>query len=212
MALRNDISAGIKNDLINYDGALPDQAYIVAGHSVIGDSGARFYYYDPTSTATIDNENFLATTGMGDVGRYVKITPPDYVQSDWNQTNTLAVDFILNKPSLVVPKAYQGTTLRNNVFPIFKSTTVSSGIAVFHLTNDGTSSGTALFPTSAITESINCFVSDSNASFQMSYVFSNSNKTLTVTTNKLTTANILSGILGQAAGNGSIVNLQIWGY
>jgi hypothetical protein len=46
----------------------------------------------------------------------------------------------------------------------------------------------------------------------MSYAFSNGDKTLTVTANKLTTANILTGILGQAAANGAVVKLQVWGY
>src|SRR6188508_3060165 len=109
-------------------------------------------------------------------------------------------------------KAFQGTTQRNGAFPIFKTVTVSSGTAVFHLTDDGLSTGNALFTNGVITESINAFVSDATASFQMGYAFSNSNKTLTITVNKLTTANILTGILGQTAANGSVVTLQVWGY
>lgn len=108
--------------------------------------------------------------------------------------------------------AYQGITQRLGAFPIFKSATASSGVAIFYLTNDGTSTGTSLFPNGIIDESVNLFVSDSTASFQMSYAMSNSNKTLTVTVNKLTTANILTGILGQASGNGSVVKLTVWGY
>lgn len=108
-------------------------------------------------------------------------------------------------------RAYQGTTAKDGSFPIFKSATVSSGTAVFHITSDGTSGGSALFPNGPITESLNCFVSDSAASYQMAGVWSNSNKTLTVTTNKLGTANILTGILGQVAGNGAVVNIQVWG-
>lgn len=117
-----------------------------------------------------------------------------------------------NQPTITTPKAYQGTTLRSGAFPIFKSVSVSSGTAVFHLTNDGLSGGTALFTNGVIDESVNAFVSDAAASYQMSYAFTNSNKTLTITANKLTTANILTGILGQAAANGSVVKLQVWGY
>lgn len=113
---------------------------------------------------------------------------------------------------LTSPKAYEGTTLRANAFPIFAHATVASGVAVFNLTSDGTSGGTALFSNGIIQDSINLFVSDATASYQMSFALTNSNKTLTVTTNKLTTANILSGILGQAAANGAVVKLQIWGY
>lgn len=109
-------------------------------------------------------------------------------------------------------KAYQGTTLRSGSFPIFKSATVSSGTAVFNLTNDATSTGTSLFPNGIINESINLLVSDATASYQMAYALTNSNKTLTVTANKLGTANILTGVLGQIQANGAVITLQIWGY
>lgn len=112
----------------------------------------------------------------------------------------------------MIGKVYEGTTQRMGAFPIFKSVTVSSGTAIFYLTDDGTSTGNALFPNGVIADSVNAFVSDAAASYQMAYAFSNSNKTLTVTTNKLTTANILTGILGQSAANGASVKLQVWGY
>lgn len=110
------------------------------------------------------------------------------------------------------PKAYEGTTLRGNAFPIFKDATVSSGVAIFYLTVDGTSTGAALFPNGIIADSVSLTVNDATASYQMSYAFTNSNKTLTVTTNKLTTANILTGLLGQSAANGAVVRLQVYGY
>lgn len=111
-----------------------------------------------------------------------------------------------------VPKAYEGTSLRSNPFPIFKSATVSAGTAVFNLTTDGTSGAAALCTNGVIQDSVAVGVSDAAASYQMAWVFSNSNKTVTITTNKLTTANILTGILGQSAGNGSVVKLQVWCY
>lgn len=116
-----------------------------------------------------------------------------------------------NKPASLM-QAYQSTSLRSGAFPVFKSGTVSGGVIAFHLTSDGTSGATALFPNGVIDESVNAFVSDAAASYQMSYAFSNGNKTLTITANKLTTANILTGILGQAAANGAVVKLQVWGY
>lgn len=116
---------------------------------------------------------------------------------------------LTSKPS--IPSVYSGTNLKSNPILYASSATVASGVAVFQLTSDGTSSGTALFPSGPITTSLNCFVSDSAASYQMAGVWSNSNKTLTVTTNKLGTANILTGILGQVAGNGAVVNVQVWG-
>lgn len=112
----------------------------------------------------------------------------------------------------VMSIAYEGTSNRTNSFPIFKTATVSSGVAVFHLTADGTSGGTALFTNGVIQDSVNVTVSDSAASYQMSWAWSNSNKTLTVTANKLTTANILTGVLGQGQANASVVKLAVWGY
>lgn len=108
-------------------------------------------------------------------------------------------------------KIYFGNTLQTA--PIFytKSATVASGVAVFYLTTDGTSTGTAIFPNGPNMDSVNAFVSDATASYQMGYALTNSNKTLTVTANKLTTANILTGILGQATANGAVVRLQVWG-
>lgn len=119
---------------------------------------------------------------------------------------------LTGKPSIPTSNpAYEGTNARVGAFPIFKSATVSSGTAVFNLTADGTSGGTSICP-SVIADSVNAFVSDAAASYQMSYAFSNSNKTLTVTTNKLTTANILTGLLGQAAANGASVKVSVWCY
>lgn len=109
-------------------------------------------------------------------------------------------------------RAYEGTTAKDGAFPIFKDVTVSSGTAVFHLTDDGTSGGNAIFPNGPIFDSLNVFVSDHAASYQWSAALSNGNKTLTVTINKLTTANILTGILGQSsAPNGTVVRMGIWG-
>lgn len=110
------------------------------------------------------------------------------------------------------PKSYEGTTLRSGAFPIFKTGTVSSGTAVFHLTDDGLSTGNALFANGVIQDSVNLTVNDATASYQMSWAFSNGNKTLTITANKLTTANILTGILGQGQANSAVIKLQIWGY
>ncbi len=108
--------------------------------------------------------------------------------------------------------AYEGTTARAGWFPVFKTATVASGVAVIHLTNDGLSTGTALFPTGPIADSVNVSISDATASYQMSWAFTNSNKTITITANKLTTANILTGLLGQVSANGSVLKLQIAGY
>lgn len=189
--------------------------------------------WNATSGITqIQNKPTLATVATS--GNYTDLAgkptiPAAQVNSDWNALSGSAQ--ILNKPSLAtvavsgnysdlsgkptIPaaqQAYEGTTLRTNSFPVFMDASVSSGTAVFNLTTNGISTGTAIFPNGVIQDSLNLFVSDATAAYQMSSVFSNSNKTITVTANKLTTASLLTGILGQAPANGAVVKLQIWGY
>ncbi|MBF8177248.1 hypothetical protein [Herminiimonas contaminans] len=118
-----------------------------------------------------------------------------------NHTGTQSV-------TTITSNAYVETTAKNKAIQIFKSATVASGIAVFHLTTDGSSGGTALC-SEVFTDSVQVTVNDAAASFQYGWAFSNGNKTLTVTVNKFTTANILSGILGQSAANGSVAKLSI---
>lgn len=116
--------------------------------------------------------------------------------------------------TLPVPTtAYAGTTAKTGSFRVYQSFTITTaGTAVFQLTADGTSTGTALFPTEAFTDSVQPIVNDATASYQLGWAFSNSNKTLTVTVNKLSTANILTGVLGQAAAPaGTIVKLAVEG-
>lgn len=179
----------------------------------------------PTIPAAQVQSDWNASVGLGVVLNKPSI-PAAQVQSDWTASSGIGV--ILHKPSLatvatsgaysdlsgvpVIDKIYEGTSLRSGAVGIFKSATVSSGVAVFNLTTDGTSTGAALFPNGVIADSISTIVNDATASYQMSWAFSNSNKTLTVTANKLSTANILTGVLGQAAANSAVVKLSIWGY
>lgn len=72
MALRNDLSAEVKSDLVNYSSAIDGQGYILLGESAAGDHPARIYFYESSSTATVDGENVLAATGMGGTGRFLK--------------------------------------------------------------------------------------------------------------------------------------------
>jgi len=107
-------------------------------------------------------------------------------------------------------KAVVGTTVKSGSFRIYKNATVASGVAVFNLTDDGLSTGNALY-SEVFADSVQPIISDATASYQFSWAFSNSNKTLTVTANKLTTANILTGLLGQAPANGAVVKLIVEG-
>lgn len=113
-------------------------------------------------------------------------------------------------------KSYNETTLTLGVFPIFKSASVSSGNAVYHLTNDGLSTGTALFPNGPILKSLQLRAVEGSAPhIYGTPVLSNSNKTLTVPVNKssgLFIALLNLTLLGApAAANGSVVDMTIYG-
>lgn len=153
----------------------------------------------------------VATTGVYSDLSGKPTIPAAQVQSDWSQSNTGISDYVKNKPVLLT-KGYEGTAARNNIYPAFKTATVSSGAVNIYLTDDNTSTGNAIFPNGIITSSVNFVLNDATAAYQIAWVFTNSNKTVAVTVNKLGTANLLTGILGQAAANGISINLSVWGY
>lgn len=166
------------------------------------------------ATYATSTTRYLASTtsnGLFSIAEKAKLASLSaQLPTDWTEASSTALDFIKNKPTL--SPNYEGTTLHANSFPIFKSATVSSGTAVLNLTADGTSGGTALCTGGVIQDSVNPIVNDAAASYQMSWAFSNSNKTLTITANKLTTSNILTGVLGQAAANTAVVKVSAWCY
>ena len=113
-------------------------------------------------------------------------------------------------------QAYDGTSQRASTLAVYKSATVASGVAVFHLTSDGTAAGTALFPSGPNLDSVNLVPNDSAASYQMSWVWSNSNKTLTATVNKSVSTGLITllgiSVLGApAVANGATIRLQVTG-
>jgi len=211
----NPLNIGNLNDLLNGKVGTTSLALsngrITSLESFRNDMNSNFFGTSTTMTlAGSTTVNVLVPRADAIKLAALSTSSVTQVQSDWNQTNTASSSYIQNKPT--VGRAYEGTTQRTGSFPVFKNATVASGVAVFHLTIDGTSGGTALFPNGIIADSIDVEVNDATASYQMSYALSNGNKTLTVTANKLTTANILTGLLGQAQANGSVVRLQAWGY
>lgn len=70
---RVGVDVSTKADLVAFSSAINDQTYTVYGDTVQGDSTPRFYAYNVASVAIVDGENVLATTGMGDMGRYIKL-------------------------------------------------------------------------------------------------------------------------------------------
>jgi hypothetical protein len=114
MALKNDLNAEVKLDLINYNGATHGQAYVLFGETVVLDTPVRFYYYHSTSTATVDGENVLDATGMG-VGRYLK-NPAQEFPADWNAGS--GSTRILNKPALKKQETFSGTTNGSGTYTV----------------------------------------------------------------------------------------------
>lgn len=157
---------------------------------------------------------FLGVAGSPPVPQYWTAGTGLQFNGNTVEVGTIAESKVTNLTTdlAAASAAYEGTTQRTGSFPIFKSVTVGSGVAVFYLTADNTSGWTTLCTNGVIQDSVNVTVSDSTASYQASWAWTNSNKTLTVTTNKLTTANILTGVLGQAAANGSVMKLSVWCY
>lgn len=107
-------------------------------------------------------------------------------------------------------KSVVGNIAKDKTFRAIKNATVSGGTAIFYLTEDGTSAGNALF-SEVFADSIQLIVNDATSSYQFGWSLSADNKTLTVTANKLTTANILTGVLGQGQANGAVVRLTVDG-
>lgn len=116
-------------------------------------------------------------------------------------------------------QVYDGTTLRlNPIWYINSATTNASGVAVFQLTNDGTSTGTAIFPNGVLIKSVSPTPNDSTTFFGYSWgALTNSGKTLSITVTKSATP-LLSllgiNILGApiAAVSGVSVNVVVMGY
>lgn len=182
----------------------------------------------------LEYENFAALPVTGESGKiYVLITPYlGNAQFRWTGSAYVA---IVSSPGTTdaVPegstnlyhtvaraqdaaKMVSETTVKTGAFPVFKEATVASGNAVFHLTNDGTSGGTALFPNGVDLKSVQlCSVdSDAPASYGAP-VLTNSNKTLNVAVKKSSSINVsllgLTLLGAPVAANGTVVRLSAFG-
>lgn len=122
-------------------------------------------------------------------------------------------------PSVPIPVL--GATSKPAAFPIFKSATVASGNAVFHLTNNEASGGTALCPNSNVHLDSLLLRADNEVDTPFSYgqpTLSNSNKTITIAVKKaanVTTLPIIGTLTGALLGapvaaNGAVVKATVW--
>lgn len=91
---------------------------------------------------------------------------------------------------------YNGSLATSSKHVTFTGT-VSSGTVVFYLTNDGTSSGTALCSAAPV---VLATVDDPSDTFGVGKAITNSNKTLTITVNARTFTTGLAGLLSVVTG------------
>lgn len=170
----------------------------------------------PVSSATQTALNAKFTVPTGSSSQYIRgdgslSTLPAVPSSTDSLSEGSTNLYYTDTRAKAAYRIVSGTTTKSGAYFAVKSAAVSSGTVTFHFTNDGTSTGTALFPNGPDLDTLQLAVNDATASYQMGWTWSNSNKTVTVTTNKLTTANILTGLLGQAAANGAVVKASVWG-
>ena len=162
-------------------------------------------YYSAYSISAVDEPAQLAINALSST------IPPAQINSDWNASSGVAM--IQNKPSIPTIQTFDGTTQRLNAFQYTSSAVAASGTVAFNLTTNGLSGGTAIFPTGPIANSVQMMVNDATAAYQLSGIWSNGNKTFTITVNKLSSViNLLTGVLGQTPGNGATVYFSVWGY
>ncbi len=109
-----------------------------------------------------------------------------------------------------IPRLWVSGVHKSTVWEYYSSANVSSGNVVFNLTDDGTSSGNAVF-TNVYLESLNLISYSSTSQYQFNNpIISGNKKTLTVTVMTLGTV-ILGVIQFISAANGVTVYMQIKG-
>lgn len=86
-----------KADLYAFIPPLDQFCTILEGENTIGDVPLRWYTYNASSTATDDGENTIRPTLQTGSGRHVKLPTS---RANWTQSNSLAADYISNKPIL----------------------------------------------------------------------------------------------------------------
>lgn len=106
---------------------------------------------------------------------YVK-NKPTVTQADWNTVSTTSASYIKNRPPIWV----NGVATTSEKQLVFKGT-ITSGVATFYITSDGTSGGTALCY--AAPDHVNVIVNDPDNTFGVGYTVTNSNKNLNITVN-----------------------------
>lgn len=192
-----------------------DSGFITAaalmGYVTSGALSTALASYATSASVTSGLAGKQSTIATGSTSQYLRgdgtlatfpSIPSAQVNADWSASS--GVTQVLNKP-----KSYNGTTLRTAPVEYTNSGSFSSGSVVFYLTSDGTSTGTALFPTAIDTVNITINGTSGNL-YTASYALTNSNKTLTITGTQI--SSIIGLLTLASAANGVNVNVWVKGY
>lgn len=137
----------------------------------------------------------------------------DGLSVTYDATNT---QWLRNK-SFVMPYWYKNA-LKDGAFPRSTSATSTSGVFTFNLTDDDTSTGTALYG-EVYQESLSWFINDATNQYSLGgYTLSANKKVLSISVNRLTFTGVTVlgiSVLGSnsntAVPNGTVMGIQIWG-
>lgn len=133
----------------------------------------------------------------------------DEMEYIYNATNTTWYQLQATNNLNMIPRLWLAGTRKSLVKDFDTSATVASGNAVFYLTDNGLSTGNAIF-TNPYTQSINLITFDSANQYQYGTpVFSSGNKILTIPVTRLGLS--LGIITFTSAANGTVVYLQVKG-
>lgn len=173
----------------------------------------------PTIPATFDqltdgstNKAFTGTllTKLSGIASGATANSPDAtLLARANHTGTQAESTVTNLTTDLANRAtvYNGTSLMANPVVLLKAgSTNGSGLAVFNLTADNTSTGTALCPTAV--SAVNVDVNSSTAAYGTSWAMSG--KVLTVTVTQPTSLLSLGILPNVAVASGVTVNARVF--
>lgn len=107
-------------------------------------------------------------------------------------------------------QGYSNGVKYSQVFPYFSTATVTAGVATFYLTDNGLSTGNAVFPNNVFANSINLITSDATNQYNYSgFTIAANRKSIAVIVNKIALS--LGIIVFTSAANGTSAYLQISG-
>lgn len=170
----------------------------ITDNAVLFDAAAPNLFADITQNLYVDGNLFQQRIARFDT-TYLRIYSLD--------SNCVSVD--TSQRFLTVNK-YGIIEIRNlkTFSPHTDTCSTTSGTAVFYLTDDGTSIGTALYPNGNIWPQF--IINDVSKVYAYSWVLSNSNRTLTVTV-KYQDHDFMSGLYMTNAPNNTLVRMTVTG-